>query len=193
MLIKLPLSILIGNIKVTENIPVFSTESLNMEVKSRPRGLHRLEGSMDITVRPTIESQKEWRAFIVKMQGRLNEFEIDLPMLFKSTNVTNPQMTKAYPIGSTKISLSSFTGTIQSGSMITFLNDTKIYTVLSDVSSNGLMEIFPALRKPQLINSPVEALNPVVTVKFKEDMQSYSLTENGFILETTLDWIEDLK
>ncbi|EDM66194.1 hypothetical protein PE36_00315 [Moritella sp. PE36] len=192
MIITLPSEIVISNVELTENIPNFVTESLNMKIKSRSRGLHRLEGSMDINIGKSVQAQKAWRGFLVNIQGRFNEFQIDLPLMFKSEIIRNPTMQLANGIGSNEIALSVFVGTLYAGSMITFLNDTKIYTVLENVIGGGTMKIYPALRQAQLSNSTIEAVNPVITAKFTDDSQSYSLTENGFQLESSMEWVEHL-
>lgn len=171
MAVTLPAGAMITSVSVSHNIPTFTTESLNLKEKSKHRNLHRLEGSLEISLYD-LSSQKAWQAFIIKCKGRSESITLDLPLHFKSSTVlSNPSISTAGSLGNTQIQLSSFSGRIEAGSVVTFLNDTKTYVVEDDVSGGGLMKFFPPLRQAQLINSRVEVINPVMNVRFNDDVQ----------------------
>lgn len=190
-IIQLPTDLLFSNLSVTHNIPNFKTESINMKQKTKGRGLHRMEGSIDVTI-GGLREQKAWTAFLMKISGSLNEFQLNLPLHFRSDIIYNPSLTVAASVGATQLQVGAFPGTIYAGSCFTLLNDTKIYHITEDVSSGGIMYVFPAIRQSQLVNTPVEFINPLITVRFTEDKQSISYDENGLITSSTLEWLEAL-
>jgi hypothetical protein len=190
---QLPSGALISNVSITHNTPNFKTESLNLKEKVKARGLHRLEGTCDITIGETIQDQKEWNAFLLTLQGSYGSFVLDLPRHFKSEDlVANPTITVGATVGQNQLQLSAFTGTIFAGSCFTVPNDTKIYYILNTVVGGETAIIYPALRQDILVNSTIEFINPVITARFKEDSQTVDFTENGFIIESTMEWNEVL-
>ena len=190
-IIQLPTELIFSNLTVTHNIPNFRTESINLKQKTKGRGLHRMEGSINVTV-GGLREQKAWTAFLMKIRGSLNEFQLDLPLHFASDININPTLSVAAGIGATQLQVGAFPGVIYAGSCFTLLNDTKIYHITEDVVSGGTLQVFPAIRQSQLVNTPVEFINPLLTVRFVEDNQSITYAENGLILEATLDWLEAL-
>ncbi len=99
---KLPANVMVTNVSVSHNIPSFTTESLNLQQSSKTRGLHRLEGKLDISIY-NLESQRAWQAFITKAKGRANTFELDLPLHFESLGVSNPPIATNVSVGTTEI------------------------------------------------------------------------------------------
>lgn len=193
MAIRLPEKGIISDVIINHNIPNFKTQSMSLIEKTKARGLHRLEGSVNFTVGDDIQAQKELTAFIINTQGSLNEFELDLPRHYKSENLTtNPIVNTDYGIGTNQLNLTGFTETIYAGSCFTIPNDTKIYFVKNNVNPGEVATIFPALRQRLLANSVIEFINPVIMVRFSEDIQSISNDESGFILTTSIDFKEAL-
>ncbi|AUS01934.1 hypothetical protein NVP3058O_016 [Vibrio phage 3.058.O._10N.286.46.B8] len=190
-IVQLPSGLIFSNLTVTHNIPNFKTESINMKQKTKGRGLHRMEGTIDVTI-GSLREQKAWTSFLLKVQGSLNEFQLDLPLHFKTDIPSNPTLNSSVSIGATTLRASSFSGLIPEGSCFTLLNDTKIYHVTEDVVSGSTFTVFPAIRQAQLVNTPMNFKSPVVTVRFSDDPQSIIYSENGLIVEATLDWVEAL-
>ncbi|PHS21999.1 MAG: hypothetical protein COA84_14045 [Robiginitomaculum sp.] len=191
MAIEFPSGAMITNVSVTHNIPTFTTESLNLKEKSKHRNLHRLEGSLDVSLYG-LKNQKAWQAFIIKCKGRSEPITLDLPLHFKSDTVfSNPTITIAAGIGQTAVTLSAFSGNIDAGSVVTFLNDDKTYVVENDVTGGGTMTFFPPLRQAQLINSEIEVLNPVMNIRLDEDMQTIDFG-TGHMVTVTLSFKEAL-
>ena len=190
-IIQLPTELIFSNLTVTHNIPNFRTESINLKQKTKGRGLHRMEGSINVTV-GGLREQKAWTAFLMKIRGSLNEFQLDLPLHFASDININPTLSVAAGVGATQLQVGAFPGIIYAGSCFTLLNDTKIYHITEDVVSGGTLQVFPAIRQAQLVNTPAEFINPLLTVRFDEDNQSITYAENGLILEATLNWLEAL-
>ena len=107
----LPSGLIFSDPSFTQEIPTFTNESINLKVRSKSRGLHRFSGSIDVTIGDLVD-QRAYIGFIAKCQGRSSTFELDLPLHFKSTDATNPQITVPVSVGQTSMSLGSFIGTI---------------------------------------------------------------------------------
>lgn len=189
--VDLPDSLIFSNLVVKHNIPNYKTESISMKQKTKARGLHRMEGTIDVTL-GDLQSQKAWTSFLLRVQGSLNEFELGLPLHFTSDIVSNPTITSPVGIGTTQLNLGAFGGTILQGSCFTVLNDPKIYHTTSDITGGGNVNIYPALQKSQLANTVLNFKTPKITVRFSEDVQSITYGEGGLILDATIDWVEAL-
>ncbi|AGG58287.1 hypothetical protein VPDG_00126 [Vibrio phage henriette 12B8] len=190
-IVPLPSGLIFSNLTVTHNIPNFKTESINMKQKTKGRGLHRMEGTIDVTI-GGLQEQKAWTSFLLKVRGSLNEFQLDLPLHFKTDITSNPTISYSIPVGTTRLMVGAFDGSIPEGSCFTMPNDTKLYHVTSNVNGGITFDVFPAIRQSQLTNSVMEFKDPLITVRFSDDPQSITYSENGLILEATLDWVEAL-
>lgn len=192
-IMNLPEGLFLSNVSITHDIPNFKTESMNLKQKTKSRGLHRLEGKLDITVGGTIKNQKAYTGFLMRVQGSYNEFELDLPRHFKSDDISNnPIVSVAANIGNNILSLGFFTGEIYAGSCFTVPNDTKTYFVKDDVLGGNNVEIYPALRTNVLAGGTINFMTPVITARFKADSQSVEFTNNGMIVESSIQWLEAL-
>jgi len=187
--LNLPDEIIISNVQVTHNMPSFNTESLSLKTNSRDRGLHRLEGSFDVTIQD-LNSQKSLTAFLLKLRGRANKFYLDLPLHFKSELTINPTLSTAKGIGSTSITLFGVTDKIYAGSCFTLPNDSKIYHIVDSIDRDGSVEIYPALMQKQLVNSVVEFTDPQITCRLDDELPTIDYSENGVIVETSINFIE---
>jgi len=187
---QLPSGVLVTNVSIDHNIPTFTTESINLIQKSKDRGIHRLEGSIDVSMYDET-AQREWAGFIARCRGRSREIEVDLPKHFKSDVRVNPRLTTEASVGATEANLGAFTGTITAGTLITFPNDTKTYVVEEGASSGGTIKFYPPLRRLQPFGSTVRVVDPVMTVRFKEDVQTINYG-TGHMVTATLDFVEAL-
>ncbi|HCH6797432.1 TPA: hypothetical protein NK990_003879 [Vibrio parahaemolyticus] len=187
--LTLPDEIIISNVQIQHNMPSFNSEAMSLKTRSRDRGLHRIEGSFDVTI-DGLKAQKAWTAFMLKLRGRYNTFYLDLPLHFKSDIYRNPTLTSPAGIGANTINLGGIFDEISAGSCFTMLNDPKTYFVVDDVISDGVVEIYPALMQPQLDTSPVEFIAPRITCRLDDQVPTIDYSENGIIVETTINFIE---
>lgn len=189
--IPFPTDVIISNVQITHNTPNFHTESLSMKSKAKSRGIHRIEGSFDITI-DGLKAQKQWTAFLLKLQGRLNSFELDLPLHFKTELYQNPTLATAASIGNNQLNLSGIIETIDAGSCFKLLNDDKTYYVLNDVETDGLVSVYPALRQAQLIGTELDFKTPKLLVRLDDDAPIITYEESGKIITQTVRFVEAL-
>ncbi|MDW2454082.1 hypothetical protein [Vibrio sp. 1249-1] len=187
--LHLPDEIIISNVQIKHNMPSFNTESISLKTRSRDRGLHRIEGSFDVSIQG-LKAQKAWTAFMLKLRGRYNTFYLDLPMHFKSDIYRNPTLASPANIGANTINLGGLFTEISAGSCFTMLNDPKTYFVVDDVTRDGVVEIYPTLMKEQLDTSPVEFVAPKITCRLDDQIPTIDYSENGLLVETTINFIE---
>ncbi|MBE5156672.1 hypothetical protein HJ044_04880 [Vibrio parahaemolyticus] len=183
--IEFPEGVMISNVSITHEIPTLQTESLSLSSRSRTRGIHRIKGSFDVHI-VDFEAQQAWTAFLLKLQGRFNTFELDLPRHFKSTE-RNPILTVDAGIGASTLSVSG-AYYVPVGTCFNMPNDDKTYYI-TEVSENSLT-IFPKLRKPQLVNTEVNIETPVINCRFDEDNQTIRYSENGMLVTQTINFVE---
>ena len=193
MIVNIPSDIIISNVKITHNIPNFKTESMNLTERTKSRGIHRLEGTLDINIGGSIKAEKAWNAFLVSVQGSYNEFELELPLHFVSENIdTNPICPDTILIGSNQMILNGFTDEVYAGSCFNFDNDSKIYYTKNTVKSGEVVEFFPAARVQQLQNTTIEFIRPKILARFTKDDQPIDFTEAGKVIKVSMDWKEAL-
>jgi hypothetical protein len=189
----MPSSLIVSDIILSHNTPVYYTESLNLSARSIDRGIHRIEGTFTVTTE-TNANKRALEAFLMKIRGRLNPFYLDLPDRFKSDTVTSTFITAnvAGTAGDNTISVDAFSGSISSGDMFNILNDDKTYIALSDLSGAGTIDIFPPVRKNFADNTQLDFLTTKILVRFREDIQSVNYTFGGLIHTSTFNWMEAL-
>ncbi|WMB74225.1 hypothetical protein RA178_06310 [Shewanella oncorhynchi] len=162
---------ILSDVSVKQITPNFYTESVNYIGNSKSRGLHRLEMEFTVTLENSIDV-KRFNAFMLKVRGRLNPFQLVLsPEEYYNplyTPIKTCKLVNRVDIGNNTITLTGFSGVIPAGSMFQFPNDTKIYTVLDDVRSNSSVEIFPACRFTQPENGNLN-FNPSPMLRLVED------------------------
>lgn len=195
--IYLPTGLIISNLTITHNTPVYYNESLSLIGSSKDRNIHRLEGSFDVTVSGDSDTKK-LEAFLLRVRGRGKPFKLQLGKRFTSTTVIpSPIITLEFneAVGSNilRASAGTFSGSISAGDMFNIAGDTKIYTVLDDVANTTEnFEIFPPVRTLAPENTALEFINPTILVRLDGDTQTLSYDEGGLITTMTFDWIESL-
>ncbi len=188
----IPKNAIISNLRVNHNTPNFRTESMSLIERTKSRGLHRIEGSFDLSMGGSIKDQKAMTLFLLEAEGSLNSFELDLPRHFKSELDQNPTIIQSKGKGSTLIPLSAFAGEIDAGSCFTIPNDSKIYYIKQDATSGDEIRIYPALRQNILAGSELNFINPVMRVRFEDDSQTVKYNNNGLIVEIGVKFKEAL-
>ena len=171
----------ISNVSLTEYTPNYSTTSLSLIKRSRSRGIHRLDGSFDFTLTGE-NNKKALRAFLLKTRGRGEVIELNLGCdIFDTTIFGNPQCNGAIGIGADSFSVDGFSSEIPAGALFTLPNDTKVYTATNSIFNNGVMDVFPHIRKSQVDNSPLNFSNVTLSVNLTEDTQTVTHSEQGII------------
>ncbi len=192
MSISLPSNLIISNVTLSHNTPTYYSESLDFKSKSVDRGIHRLEGTIDVTTNNNAE-KRALEAFMLKVRGRANPFYIDLPDRFKSNTVISANISTnvAGNPGDNTIAVGAFIGNISAGDMFTILNDNKTYVVLDDkLPGAGLINIYPPLRKGFVSGTPLDFNTNKIYARFRQDTQTISYTNGGLIHTSTLAWME---
>ncbi|HAV1497976.1 TPA: hypothetical protein JG855_002066 [Vibrio parahaemolyticus] len=183
--IEFPTGVIISNVSITHEIPTLQTESLSLTSRGRTRGIHRIKGSFDVHI-TDFEAQQAWTAFLLKMQGRFNSFELDLPRHFKS-DARNPQLTLAAGIGASTLSVNGG-NYVKVGTCFNVPNDNKTYYI-TDINGDQFT-IFPKLRTAQLVNTEINVQTPVINCRFAEDNQTVTYSENGMLIKQTINFVE---
>ena len=183
---------LISNLSITHNTPQYMTESLNLQRRARDRGIHRLEGSFDVTVEK--ENVRAFEVWLLQVRGRLNSFYLELGGRFKSNTVnSNPQVSTDTLVGSSTIPINALIGSVAAGDYFNVINDEKTYMCLTDTSNAEVMTIYPELRQTALQGSLITFDNVKMLVFLEDDMQTLSYTESGEIVTFTCDFKEALQ
>lgn len=180
---------IISDVTVTENIPVFKTKSLDGRQRIKHRGIHFLSGSFDVTFED-VDDVKAWRGFIVKSRGGQEDFNIDLPMHFKTDVPANPVTLGSVGIGATSCTITgAFAGTIPAGSYFTLPNDKKVYVTEDDITTGSTFNFFPGSHVVQPSGSAIEFINPVITAQLEDNNQEIDYA-SGDIVVTSINWRE---
>lgn len=191
--LDLPSNLIVSNVKVAHFMPQIYNESIAMISDTADRGLHRLEGSFDVTVANDVD-KRNLEAFLLKIRGRLNPFYIQLGGRFTSNTVVSSLVdtTAGGTAGDNTISVASFTGSITAGDMFNIVNDDKIYMALDDHSGAGTINIYPAVRKDFVLGTDLKFNNTKVLVRLDNDRPEIDYTEGGFIHTKTFNFVEAL-
>lgn len=165
------------NIKISDftlksKQPFFKAQSISGKFQRRFTGIHFYEA--EFTANFMAEHIQEVKAFVARhLFGR--PVRVPLSYFTKYTGDVRQMVTAATGTnrGGRKVRLSSFSGTLQAGTVIQFENHKKLYTITEDVKSGGEMKLFPNLRQNVLAGEVIKYQNP----------------EGEFVLKTeNIDW-----
>ncbi|GAM77075.1 hypothetical protein JCM19241_5971 [Vibrio ishigakensis] len=145
-------------------------------------------------------AQKALEAFFVMLEGRANEFELQLPSRFTSEFPdlgNNPTVTTSAPVGTTSFPITGIgTDTIYAGSFFNMPNPTelgKTYVVTNTVTNGGTINFKPAIRVAEnLPNFQIEMIAPKVTCRLTGDITEFQYDEQGLITRYSLEFEEVL-
>jgi len=192
-MILFPTGLIISNVIISHYTPNFINTSLNLKTTTYGRGVHQIKGSFDVTV--SGEQQKRlFESFLLKIQGKLNPFYLNLKGRFNSPTVT----TVAVPvssiagIGALSLNTSTFMGTISEGDMFSISNDTKVRIATSTTTTNTALTFFPPLTKPLLITDTLNFKNVNLYVRSTTDDPKMNYTQSGIIHTTKIKFEEVL-
>ncbi|MGL6462401.1 hypothetical protein [Aeromonas hydrophila] len=167
---------IISDVEVSQDTPVFYSESINQKGNAFGTGLHRLLVKFTITVE-TAEDTKRLNALLLNIRSQLNPFELDLGSTagwfnpFTTPITGNVLSTTIIPAGSTTMTLNNTA--IPIGSYFQFPDDTKLYVVTEASGSN--YNFFPAARIQVPATSRINFSNP--RIRLRLDGNSFSLKQ----------------
>ncbi|WP_349918167.1 hypothetical protein [Aeromonas veronii] len=164
----------ISDVELTQETPVFYSESINQKGNAIGTGLHRILCKFTITTE-TAADTKLLQALLLNIRGQLSPFELDLGSVYgwfnplTTPNATNVINTAQVLQGSTTMTLNNTT--IPEGSYFQFTNDTKLYVVTTKSGSN--YNFFPAARFTTAATSRINFSNP--RLRLRLDSNSFSM------------------
>jgi len=183
---------LISNVSITHNTPQYVTESLNLQKRSRDRGIHRIEGTFDVTVEK--ENIRAFEVWLLNVRGRLNTFYLELGDRFTSeTANNNPLVATQTPAGANSLPINGLSGTVSAGDYFNIANDEKTYMCMVDTSNVEAMTIFPELRQQANLSSQIVVDQVKILSYLTEDTQTIDYTEAGQIATFSCDFVEALQ
>ncbi|MGY3856835.1 hypothetical protein [Aeromonas intestinalis] len=164
----------ISDVELTQETPVFYSESINQKGHALSTGLHRILCNFTVTI-STQEDSKKLNALLLNIRGQLSPFELDLGSVdgwfnpLTTPNATNVLNTSQVLQGSTTMTLNNTS--IPEGSYFQFPNDTKLYVVTAKSGSN--YNFFPAARFATVVTSKINFSNP--RLRLRLDSNSFTM------------------
>lgn len=190
MPMNFPEDLIISNLQIKHDTPVFYNESINRKGTSYDRGVHQLKGSFDLTI-STENDQRRFESFLLNIRGRFNPFYLDLGKRF-STNVNDLFLDGSHSIGQSQLTFDLGAGVIPNGTVFNLANDDKVYMMIQDYLHASPVNIYPPLQKAQPNGAPAAFRNVKVLARLESDVQMIDYEESGLVHTITLNWIEAL-
>lgn len=188
----IPQNLIISNVTIDHITPNFYAESVNLQGRSRDRGIHRWAGSFDITIADELDKRK-FEAFLLKVRGRLNPFYMSFGGRFSSPGVSGVlALASAASVGDTSIVLKAFSGTVNEGDVFTLPNDDKVYMFMETKNGSGPINIYPALRQSQVVDGVITVNDVRPLIRLDKDVQTVNYEDTGAIHTATFKWKEAL-
>jgi len=187
----IPQGIIISDVTMSSEHRTYITESMNGKFKSRDSGIQRFSGKLTLTAGDGVQNQKKLNSFLMGLRGRTNTIQLQLGGVFSSDIIANPLLQVETTIGSDTITLSS-NADLDAGSIFTFANEDKVYTLLDNVviGVDTVVNIVPSVKKYHTRFTLLNFINPTITAILSSDTNSITYSESGFISEANLNWIE---
>lgn len=185
-------NIIISDVDITHYTPQFATTSLSLKRNAKDRGLHQLQGSFKVTIAGE-RQQKKFESWLLKMRGRLNQFNLKLGgsrFSAESHIASEPVLNQNVDIGNTSISITGFSTEVWEGDFFNLLNDNKVYMFVEDATNAGRVDVIPPIRTTQLSGGLVSMLDVNVLCMLTDDRQQINYNHAGKILEYTCNWEE---
>jgi len=143
-----------------------------------------------------IMTQAEFRpiaAFVARAQGGLNDFDIVIPEVSKSTSTFNHSVatlttTASASAGDTSVDFNCGTGptnVFKAGDLVRFANHTKVYMIAADVSSDAsgdaTMTITPALVEGVSNTENITSHDVPFRMILSNDLQEFNYRTDGLV------------
>ncbi|HDX8393487.1 TPA: hypothetical protein RQN07_002766 [Aeromonas dhakensis] len=153
---------LISDVKVSETMPTFYTESINMKGNAEGSGLHRFNFEFSINFRNQKDLLK-WSGIMTGLRINASPFYFDagtdVSYMNPLSNGINNIVTLAniVPKGAVKMNINN-QGVVDIGNVFQFQGDTKLYRVTD--KDNASISFFPPARVRSDAAQPVNFFNP---------------------------------
>jgi hypothetical protein len=136
----------VAPIKVISNKPVFVSDTLSLKRATFSRTAQRWE--IETNLEPLVETAHDLFVNLVT-KGYSETITILMPqnygVILKRTSTATPTATQAVA-GSSSVVVTNNSGLIPKGTFIKFAEHSKIYMTTNDLSGNGTLGIYPALK-----------------------------------------------
>ena len=186
---QLPTKFKFQEMAVTDEQPVFTSESRSLKRLTRRIPAHRFRLTLETVPLTHLERRELW-AFLVQ-HGAFTPFEFELPVDSTSLGTVSgtPTAVGTHPAGSTTVS-ALITGEYAPGDKIKFSGHAKVYNVLSQSGSD--IDIWPPLFNPVSAGEALRYKNITMTVLNADPDVVSELSNNGGWSEFELNFVESI-
>ena len=157
-------------LSLVSNVPVFTSDTLSLKRRVSKRSAQRWE--LSAGVEPLVDNANDLFVNLVT-KGISEVITITVPQnygVIRKRTHTSVQ-TAVGTLGSSQVTISNSFGFMPKGTMIKFANHSKIYMTTSDLTSNGVVNIFPVLRLAVPIGTAVSS-HDLVLMNCRYDMDT---------------------
>lgn len=114
-------------------------------------------------------------AFLIKQRGRLESFQIVLPVISDASGSAtgSPTVNGSISIGATSFTVAGLTGTLKAGDFIKFASHSKVYMMTEDRAGAGTVTFEPSLVATVSNGSALTYNNVPFTVRLANDVQVF--------------------
>ena len=188
----IPSCLMITDVSITNYHRVYSTESMSGITNRKDSGIQWFKGSITLKAYG-FKNIRSMNGFLASLKGRYKNFSLPLGGAYANLDLPqNPTLSINHVTGSNEIEVFHTSNEIGSGSVFTLPNDTKLYTLLDDLTGSGTYSVTPALKKDHSKVSVVNFTNPVITAFLDGNETTISHEGNGSIATATLTWSEHI-
>ncbi|MBJ8767513.1 hypothetical protein I5393_03800 [Citrobacter freundii] len=132
------------DVQLKSNAPFFSNRAVSGRFQKRYTGVQFFE--LNFTVNYMSQDTRHVQRFIaMHQQGQPFDFPLSYLTDYKGSAQGLIQASVTANKGARKVTLNSFTDTLEAGTLVQFQNHSKLYTVTEDVKAGGEMKLFPNL------------------------------------------------
>ncbi|HGG8909799.1 hypothetical protein ASU91_23475 [Enterobacter hormaechei subsp. steigerwaltii] len=152
-------NIKITDVKLTSNAPFFSNRAISGKFQKRFTGVQFFE--LEFSLNYQSEQTAEVKRFIA-MHQQAQPFEFDLSYQTKYEGTAQGLLRSqqnAAP-GARQVTLGTFAGVLEAGTIVQFQNHSKLYTVTEDVQTGGQLKLFPNLRAQVQLGEEIKYRSP---------------------------------
>tara|TARA_B100000780_G_scaffold7817_1_gene5741 strand:- start:9134 stop:9703 length:570 start_codon:yes stop_codon:yes gene_type:complete len=129
-------------------------------------------------------------AYLVAKQGRHGVFTVVPPIIASTTGTASGTVIcTAAVAGSSSVTISGLTGTLEAGDFIKFASHTKVYMLKTNQDGDGAISIEPPLIAAVPSNNQMFYENIAFTVRLANDLQEYQLGVSQ-LYKIDLDFVE---
>jgi len=131
---------------VRSNVPVFQSDTLSLRRFTTKRAAQRWE--IESNLEPLTFGAQALFAHLVQ-KGLHDTLQVIVPQnygVIKARTATVSPVTATGSLGATQVTVDGNTGLIPKGTFLKFANGGKVYMATSDLTGNGVLNIYPQLK-----------------------------------------------